>query len=107
MGRTFAGDTTPTSANVTDVLIPWADSIVDTENSISPTTTEQELLSSLMTAHLITLSSADTKFKIGEISIEGVKREKTPYLFSYESTITRIAKKEIKSGAAYFKKANA
>ena len=80
MGETFDSDSRPSSTEVV-TIITWSDAMVDAED-ISVNTVQKELLSTLMSAHIIEAKEY-TNMRVGDVSLRPMSGD-SKYLQTYK-----------------------
>jgi len=102
MGKLFDDTTTPTALQVSGNFIVWSDRKVDVDGAdLSLTSTDKELMSTLYSAHLISIME-DVDFRTGDVSIKSPNKPSS-YLKLYESFKGQL---KTQSGDAMFRTAN-
>ena len=80
MGETFDSDSRPSSTEIT-TIITWSDAMVDAEGA-NVSGTQQELLSTLMAAHIIEAKEY-TNMRVGDVSLRPMRGD-SKYMQTYK-----------------------
>lgn len=82
MSKSFDTTTTPSSSQVTDIIIPLSDAWVDSDNISGASTNQLKLLSTLIAAHIITVAK-DVDFRSADVNIS-IKNQSSSWLKLYQ-----------------------
>lgn len=97
MSKTFDSSSRPSATEVTDIIIPLADGVVSSDNVSGATDSQLKLYSTLMAAHIITISK-DVDFRSADVNIS-IKGQSSSWLNLY---LLAVSKKQ----GSFFKVAN-